>query len=670
MTGRTIAGRYVLERRIGGGGMGTIWLGRDRQLQRDVAVKLMAAPASGLSTPALKQFEQEAKAIAQLHHPHVVQVHDYGVDGEEPYIVMELLEGEDLERLLERRGRLSPALVASLLKPVARALSAAHAAGIVHRDLKPANLFLARIDGEDVVKVLDFGLARKMAPPGGPARVVPGEAVAGTLRYMSPEQLRGAPDLDHRSDLWALGVMAYRAITGQFPYASDITGALMRGHFHPPSVPASSLVPSLGAGVDDFFARALSVDPARRFASARELASTFSSLVETARRPAKVLVVDDEPDVEVLIRQRFRRQLQDSVYEMLFASNGEDAMEKLRQHPDTDVVLCDINMPHMDGLTFLSRVGEVSPLVKVIIVSAYSDMSNLRTAMNRGAFDFLVKPINFQDLESTLTKALKQAVELRQAVRSAEENQLLRLFVNGGILERVLPLVRGPEAMLGEREEATVAFVDVDGFTPVTRTAPPEAVLRRLNDAFDVIVPEITARAGLVEKFVGDAVMAVFRGAGHATRALEACVAIRQQFQALAFRCGEGSPYAHGVCMGVDTGLVVSGGVGTQAQGRLDYTLLGDVVNTAARLTAVAAREQILIGAGMRRQVEGDFECQQVGERHLPGTTSPLAVYDVLARRGTRVSTSEPTSSVAPPAVSGARDSSVSLVARASDRRG
>jgi serine/threonine protein kinase/class 3 adenylate cyclase len=654
MTGQTIGGRYVLERRIGSGGMGTIWLARDCQLQRAVAVKLMAAPANGLTAIALRQFEQEAKAIAQLHHPNVVQIHDYGVDGQVPYIVMELLEGEDLERLLERRGRLSPAMVAGVLKPVARALAAAHAAGIVHRDLKPANLFLARIDGEDVVKVLDFGLARKMAPSSEPVRPLPGEGLAGTLRYMSPEQLRGAPDLDHRSDLWSLAVVTYRAITGQFPYPSDSTSALVQGHFHPPTVPASSLVPGLGAGVDDFFARALSVDPARRFASARELAATFSSLVETARRPAKVLVVDDEPDVEALMRQRFRRQLQDGVYEMLFATSGEDAMEKLRQHPDTDVVLCDINMPRMDGLTFLSRVGEVSPLVKVIIVSAYSDMSNLRTAMNRGAFDFLVKPINFQDLESTLTKALKQAAELRQAVRSTEENQVLRMFVNGGILERVLPLVRGPDTMVGERVEATVAFIDVDGFTPVTRTAPPEAVLRRLNAAFDVIVPEITARTGMVEKFVGDAVMAVFRGPRHATRALEACLAIRQQFQSLTFRSCEGSPYAHGVCMGVDSGLVVAGGVGTQALRRLDYTLLGDVVNTAARLASVAAREQLLIGEGLRRQVEGDFECQRLGERHLPGTTSPLAIYDVVARRGGRqVSTSEATASVPLPSVQG-----------------
>ncbi len=670
MAGERIGDRYVLERRIGGGGMGAIWLARDSQLQRSVAVKLMASPATGLTSSALKQFEQEAKAIAQLRHPNVVQVHDYGVDAGVPYIVMELLEGEDLEKLLERRGRLAPALVAGLLKPVARALSAAHAAGIVHRDLKPANLYLARIDGEEVVKVLDFGLARKMAPAGEPVRAPSGEGVAGTLRYMSPEQLRGAPDLDHRSDLWSLGVVAYRAITGQYPYASDITGALLQGHFHPPSVPASSLVPGLGAGVDDFFARALSVDPARRFSTAKELAAAFSTLVESAERPAKVLVVDDEPDVEVLMRQRFRRQLRDSAYEMLFATSGEDALEKLRQHPDMDVVLCDINMPRMDGLTFLSRVGEVNPLVKVIIVSAYSDMSNLRTAMNRGAFDFLVKPINFQDLESTLTKALKQAAELRRAVRSTEENQVLRMFVNGGILERVLPLVRGPDAMSGERVDATVAFIDVDGYTPVTRSEPPEAVLRRLNANFDVIVPEVTARTGLVERFVGDAVMAVFRGAGHATRALEACVAIRQQFQALAFRSGDNSPYAHGVCMGVDSGPVVSGSVGTQGQGHLDYTLLGEVVNTAARLASAAAREQILIVEGLRRQVEGDFECRRVGERHLPGTTSPVTVYDVVSRRRNQVTASESTASVSPPGAPDSSPSPVSLVAGSVDPQG
>ncbi len=635
MSGELIGGRYVLERQIASGGMGSIWVALDRQLQRRVALKRMTSQRVSSSEAARRLFEQEARAIAQLRHPHVVQEYDAGMEGDSPIIVMELLEGEDLETRLERRGPLAPAVVASLLNQAARALTAAHAAGIVHRDLKPANFFLAREGADELVKLLDFGLARLLLPSGDASPAAQVEGLVGTLRYMSPEQMRADEALDHRSDLFSLAVVAYRALTGQLPFGLSAVGGLVSGTFRPPAVPASRLVPELGPEVDAFFAQALDPEPARRFASARELAAAFATLVEHRRpaRAARILVVDDEPDVEPLMRQRFRRQLREGTYELLFASDGEDALEKLRQHPDIDVVVTDINMPRMDGLTLLERIGEVNPLVKVVIVSAYGDMNNIRTAMNRGAYDFLVKPLDLKDLDATLAKTLKHVTELRHAVRSTEENQLLRLFVHGGIVERVLPLVRGPDLMAGERVEATVAFIDVKDFTPVTRHEPPESVFRKLNDNFQVIVPELTARGGVVDKFVGDSVMAVFRGEGHVDRALEACLQVREQLRTMAFRGGEQSAYAHGVCIGLDSGELVSGNLGSRALGRLDFTVLGDVVNTAARLASLASREQLLIGEHLRQRVEARFECQAAGERRLPGTSAALPVHDVVSRR-------------------------------------
>ncbi|HZH17186.1 MAG TPA: protein kinase [Archangium sp.] len=645
MSGRRIGSRYVLERRVAGGGMGAIWVALDSQLQRRVALKLMT-PERIASSSARHQFEQEAKAVAQLRNPHVVQIHDYGVDGDTPFIVMELLEGEDLETRLERQGRLAPAVVASLLNQIARALASAHASGVIHRDLKPANLFLARVDSDEVVKVLDFGLARLDAGAAASAEQ-PGR-VMGTPRYMSPEQMRGEAWVDHRTDVWALGVVAYRALTGRFPFSADALGELGRSGPITFDEPPSTLVPELGKGVDAFFSRALEADPTRRFQSARELAAAFASLVEASRpsRAAKILVIDDEPDVALLMKQRFRKHIRDSVYTFIFASDGEDALEKLRQHPDTDVVLSDINMPRMDGLTFLARVGEVNPLVKVIMVSAYSDMSNIRVAMNRGAFDFLVKPLDFQDLDATLTKALRYVAEFRQMVRSAEENQLLRMFVHGGVLERTIPLTQGPDMMGGERVEATVAFLDLEDFTPVLSQEQPEAAVRRLNANFEVIVPELLSRGGVVDKFVGDSVMAVFRGHGHLGRALEACLAARQQLRAMAFRSGDASPYAHGLCIGVDSGELICGSIGAKGLGRLDYTVLGETVNTAARLTVLAGRDQILLGAHLAARVEAGFECLSLGTRSLPGSSSELTVHELVARREQRVSSSDQTASI------------------------
>ncbi|SEL02395.1 Serine/threonine protein kinase [Stigmatella aurantiaca] len=628
MSGRQIGNRYLLERRIADGGMGTIWVAHDAQLQRRVALKLMALglPASA---QARSQFEQEARTIAQLQNPHVVQVHDYGVDGDTPYIVMELLEGEDLETRLARQGRLPTAAVATLVQQVARALAAAHAAGIVHQDLKPANLFLARVDAEEVVKVLDFGLARLGAEAQAAAR--PAGKVMGTPRYMSPEQLRGEPHVDHRSDVWSLAVVAYRALTGHFPFSGDVLGEVRRGALVQ-AVPPSQALPGLGKELDALFAQALEETPARRFQSALEFSSAFASRVETRRRAAKVLVIDDEPSTEVMMRQRFRKLIREAQYEFLFASDGLDGLAKLRQHPDTDVVLSDINMPNMDGITFLSQVSEVNPLVKVIIVSAYSDMDKIRQVIHRGAFDFLVKPIDFADLEATIAKALRSATELRELVRSTEENQLLRLFVHKSLLERVAPLLPGHGMVLSERDEATVAFMDVPGFVTQARQEHPERALGRLNAVLDVVVPELTGRGGVVDRFIGDAVMVVFRGPQHLSRALEACLAARRQLREMTFRHGEQSAYAQGIRIGLDSGEVLCGSVGTRKLGRLDYAVIGEAVSVAARLALVAAKEQLLITETLRQRLGGTIESVRLEGRTLPGASAEL-LHDVVGRQ-------------------------------------
>jgi class 3 adenylate cyclase/CheY-like chemotaxis protein len=650
---QTVGGRYVLERRLAGGGMGTIWVALDPKLQRHVALKLMASHCAPAPL-ARQQFEWEAQAIARLQNPHVIQVHDCDLAGDTPYIVMELLDGEDLEALLLRRERLSLAMVDRVLTQAARALTAAHAAGVIHRDLKPANIFLARSASGELVKVLDFGLALLMS--GGAAKPHPDEEMAGTPRYMSPEQLRGVePRLDHRCDLWALAVVAYRALTGQHPFALESLRQMRLGQVPPPPPPPSSIVPELGAEVDAFFARALDPEPSLRYQSAHELAAAFTSRVDAGRpsRPAKVLVVDDEPDIVVLMEQSFRKQIRRSVYQFLFAADGEEALEQLRQHPDVQVVLCDINMPRMDGLTFLSRVGEVSSLTRVVIVSAYGDMNNIRTAMNRGAYDFITKPIDFPDLETTLVKTLKHVRELRSTIRSTEENGLLRMFVPGGVLERLPPLLQGSDALAGERVEGTVVFVDVDAFTPVLHQELPAESLRRLNANFEAIVPEVLSRGGTVDKFIGDAVMAVFRGPGHADRAQEACLAIRRQLGTLADRGGESAPYAHGVCIGLDSGELVSGSIGAKASGRLDYTVLGDVVNTASRLAARAARGQVLVSDRARELAKQPFEYTPQGEQALHGTGAPVVIFELVRRAGdTRVAPDEATPFVSsqPPA--------------------
>src|SRR5215472_8811025 len=148
----------------------------------------------------------------------------------------------------------------------------------------------------------------------------------------------------------------------------------------------------------------------------------------------KILVADDETDLEILIKQKFRKQIREQHYSFIFAINGNDAINKLQENTDVDIVLSDINMPEMDGLTLISKLSGVSPLVKAIVVSAYGDMDNIRSAMNKGAYDFICKPVNFDDLELTIEKTIHHVAQMRETLRAIKENNILRMYVDETVL--------------------------------------------------------------------------------------------------------------------------------------------------------------------------------------------------------------------------------------------
>jgi serine/threonine-protein kinase len=274
--GTVIADKYRLERPLARGGMGSIWIARHLPLDMPVAVKFMdasfAATADGRT-----RFEREAKAVALAQSPNIIQIHDYGVHEDLPYMAMELLRGEDLGARIRREGRLSLPVVAGIVSQVCKALRKAHEAGILHRDLKPANIYLTRDDDEQLVKVLDFGVA-KMTGVGEAGEATRTGMVVGTVHYMSPEQARGMKDIDHRSDLWSLAVIAFRALTGQLPFPGDQMGDVIVKICTDPVPLVSSYRPDLGPEADAFFARAFARRPDERFQNARELAQAFQAL--------------------------------------------------------------------------------------------------------------------------------------------------------------------------------------------------------------------------------------------------------------------------------------------------------------------------------------------------------------------------------------------------------
>ncbi|MBK8550960.1 MAG: response regulator [Ignavibacteria bacterium] len=343
---------------------------------------------------------------------------------------------------------------------------------------------------------------------------------------------------------------------------------------------------------------------------------------------AKILVADDEPDLEMLIRQKFRQKIREKEYEFVFAVNGNDALDKIQQHSDIDILLSDINMPEMDGLTLLGKMSESSPLIKSVIVSAYGDMENIRTAMNRGAFDFITKPINFEDLALTIEKTLKYVLQIRETLKAIKENNILKLYVD----ETVINFMSGHEyessLMVSENIEATVAFIDICGFTSISENEAPDKVVSMLNSYFDVIVKEIIAQGGYVDKFIGDAIMAVFRGDYHIDRAIDACLSVRTHVNSIPE--SSDMSYKPKVAIGLNCGEMISGNIGSASLRRLDYTVIGDTVNTAQRLQSVAEPDQILISKNAYDKVKESFNCQKVGEVSLKNKTIPVNIYEVM----------------------------------------
>ncbi len=344
---------------------------------------------------------------------------------------------------------------------------------------------------------------------------------------------------------------------------------------------------------------------------------------------AKILVVDDEVDLEVLIKQKFRKKIRQNEYEFLFAINGKDALDKLIIDPDVDIILSDINMPEMDGLTLLSKLQESNPLIKSVIVSAYGDMENIRTAMNRGAFDFITKPINFEDLSLTMEKTLKHAEHIKQTIQAIKENNILKMYVDENVLNFMGKRDFESTIMANETIEATVVFIDICGFTAISENAPADTVVTMINSYFDEMVKEIMEHNGYIDKFIGDAIMAVFKDDYHLDRAIDAVLAVRSKINSLP-ALGNNLQYKPKVSIGINSGEMISGNIGSVSLKRLDYTVIGDTVNTAARLQDAAKENQIIISEKCYEKVKESFKCEKEGSITLKNKANPLKVYNVL----------------------------------------
>ena len=260
------------------------------------------------------------------------------------------------------------------------------------------------------------------------------------------------------------------------------------------------------------------------------------------------------------------------------------------------------------------------------MVSAYGDMDNIRTAMNRGAFDFITKPVNFEDLELTMEKTIRHVNQMKETLQAIKENNILKMYVDQNVLSFMGTREYESSLIANETVEASVAFIDICGFTAISENESPDTVVKMLNRYFDVIVKEIIAQSGTVDKFMGDCVMAVFKGEYHLDRAIEVSLAIRNKIDSLPSELS----FSPKVAIGINSGEMVSGNIGSVTLRRLDYTVIGDVVNTAQRLQTVAASSQIIISEACYEKVKQSFTCKSLGLAHLKNKADGIVLYEVL----------------------------------------
>jgi serine/threonine protein kinase len=402
-------GRYSVQARVGMGGMGTVFRGTQLSLGRPVAIKVLRV-SDGYDYAFEDRFRREARAMAQLTHPHVVAIYDYGHLGSEYlFFVMEFVDGTDLGEIM-RLGRMTPQLALQLLPQICQALEYAHSKGIVHRDIKPANIMLTR-QGE--AKVTDFGLAKNFIKV--PTMVTETHMVMGTPEYAAPEQYEAHREVDHRADIYSLGVMTYQMLTGALP----------RGSWMPPS----QLRPGLDSRLDGILVRAMMHDRSQRYQSITDMRRALENVftqpgtatlspsaavgrprtlpAATGGPQARILLLEDD----LLVRDLLRRTLESARYEVHETGDGKDTLrlyeESMQSGRPYDLVILDLTIPGgMCGRETMMHLRRLDPQILAIVSSGYRDDPVMKDSASYGFTAALAKPYQREALLQLVNSVL------------------------------------------------------------------------------------------------------------------------------------------------------------------------------------------------------------------------------------------------------------------------
>ena len=362
---------------------------------------------------------------------------------------------------------------------------------------------------------------------------------------------------------------------------------------------------------------------------------------------SRILVVDDEPDLEALMLQRFRREIRDGAVSFLFAHDGVEALDKLKANADVDLVVTDINMPRMDGLSLLQKLQEAEEHISAIVVSAYGDMANIRTAMNRGAFDFVTKPIDFVDLETTIAKTIRHVEYLRnlreRQIQAERAHASLSRYFSPNLAQR-LAVETGAIELAGRRREIATLFTDIASFTTLVETIEPSLLGILLNEYVSGMTEIVFAHDGTVAKIIGDALHVLFGAPGeqpdYAARAVACALDLDDFSQEFRERWRQKNIPLGATRIGVHAGSAIVGNFGGDRF--FDYTAYGDTINVAARLE-VANKQlgtRICVSARLAAKVAG-FQGRPVGDLVLRGKTEALRAFEPLRSDQYKTSTTQ-----------------------------
>ncbi|HEV2691240.1 MAG TPA: protein kinase [Bryobacteraceae bacterium] len=449
----TLIAHYRVASRLGQGGMGVVYLADDTRLDRRVALKVLP-PDVAADPERMHRFVQEAKLASALTHPNVAYIHEIGQHGELWFLAMEYVEGAPLNARIQA----GPLPVADILRigiQIADALDAAHSKGIIHRDIKPSNLMLTP---RGHVKVLDFGLAKLENPPQSSEDtqlLTSAGLVLGTVQYMSPEQALGR-DVDHRADIFSLGVVLYEMAAGRLPFAGANAPETMARILQTQPDALARFNYEIPEELDRVVRKCLEKERERRYQSARDLLVDLKNLERDsgAERAAAVtsvpasiakgritaVIVDDEE----LARNLLREYAESSAAVEIVAecSNGFEAVKAIAERKP-DLVFLDVQMPKLDGFEVLELIGRE---VAVIFVTAYDQYA--MKAFDAHAVDYLLKPFGFERFEKALERARQRlgertppADELAAAARPPQQH-MQRIVVKDGARVHIIPVDR------------------------------------------------------------------------------------------------------------------------------------------------------------------------------------------------------------------------------------